>query len=179
MVRWPRSFITLDSARAAQHKQLTLALVSNYQRSPFQITIESNQPELANKFDVVTHQVSSELAVGFGFLDRYEIGVGVPVTLYMKGTDYSSVNGQPNGDLSAAGHVITSDRVDAHGIPGCGASGSAHATTGVESNAVTVATTNAICRTGLHLRKVGAHQHHVVIRPQRQIPVQVGAGPHG
>jgi OmpA-OmpF porin, OOP family len=99
----PRSFITLDSARAAQHKQLSVALVSSYQRSPFQITIESNQPELANKFDVITHQLTSELAVGMGLFDRFELGVAVPVTFYMKGTDYSTVNGQPNGDLSAAG----------------------------------------------------------------------------
>src|SRR6185369_789059 len=71
--------------------------------SPFQITIESNQAELANKFDVVTHQLTSELAAGIGIKDRFEVGVGVPVTLYMRGSDYSSINGQPNGDLSAAG----------------------------------------------------------------------------
>src|SRR5688572_27818105 len=85
----PRSFITLDSARAAQHKQLSLSLVSNYQRSPFQITIESNQPELANKFDVVTHQLTSELALGMGLFDKFELGLAVPVTFYLKGSDYS------------------------------------------------------------------------------------------
>jgi TonB family protein len=62
----PHSFITLDSARAAQHKALTLSLVSNYQRGPFQVTIESNQPELAKTFSVVQHQATSELAVGMG-----------------------------------------------------------------------------------------------------------------
>src|SRR6185436_11862587 len=99
----PHPFITLDSARAAQHKAFTVSLVSNYQHKPFQITIESNQSELANKFDVVTHQLTSELALGMGIKDRFEVGVALPVTFYMRGTDYSSVNGQPNGDLSAGG----------------------------------------------------------------------------
>lgn len=99
----PHSFITLDSARAAQHKQLSLHLLSNYQRGPFQVTIESNQPELAQTFPVVQHQATSELAVGMGLFDRFEVGIGLPVTFYMKGNDYSPVNGQPNGDLSAAG----------------------------------------------------------------------------
>src|SRR5262245_51390175 len=47
----PGGFITLDSARAARHKQLSLTLLSNYQRGPFQITIESEQAALARKFD--------------------------------------------------------------------------------------------------------------------------------
>jgi hypothetical protein len=99
----PRSFITLDSARAAQHKQLSLSLMSSYQRSPFQITIESNRPELANQFDVISHQITSELALGLGLFDHFELGVALPVTFYMRGHDYSPTNGQPNGDLSAAG----------------------------------------------------------------------------
>jgi hypothetical protein len=31
----------------------------------------------------------------------------------------------------------------------------------------------------LHLGEICAHQHHVVVRPQRQVPVQVGAGALG
>ena len=114
----PRSFITLDSARAAQHKQFTLGLVSNYQSKPFQITIESNQPELANKFDVVTHQLGSELALGLGLLDRFEVGLAVPVTFYMKGSDYSPVNGQLNGamafmkgQMKIAGNVMLAQKM--------------------------------------------------------------------
>jgi OOP family OmpA-OmpF porin len=99
----PNAFITLDSARAARNGSLSLSLYTNYQHNPFRISIESTQPELAGTFNVVADQVTSELALGYGIKDRFEVGVGVPVTLYMKGTDYSPVNGQPNGDLSAAG----------------------------------------------------------------------------
>jgi hypothetical protein len=84
-----------------------------------------------------------------------------------------------SGIVSAAGHVIAPDSSGEHGVSGCGESGSADATTGVESSSTSVVTAVVVARTGLHLRQVGPHQHHVVLRPQRQVPVQVGAGPHG
>jgi hypothetical protein len=98
----PGGFITLDSARVPGHKQFGLSLFTNYQRSPFSIDVESDRPELAGRFDVVHHQIASELTAAVGILDMFEVGVGIPLTLYLAGTDYTPM-GQPDTKLTAAG----------------------------------------------------------------------------
>ncbi len=99
----PNGFLTLDSAHVPSHKQFGVSLVSTYQRGAFSIDVESrDRPEDAAKFDVVRDQFSSELAGAIGLLDRFEVGLAVPLTLGLSGTDYSSV-GQPGESLSASG----------------------------------------------------------------------------
>jgi len=98
----PHGFITLDTAKVPAHQQFALSLTSNYQRSAFSIVVESDRPELAGRFDVVRHQIASELTLAVGLFDRFEIGIGVPVTLYLSGNDYNAM-GQPDQSLSAAG----------------------------------------------------------------------------
>jgi hypothetical protein len=98
----PHGFITLDTAKVPSHKQFGLALTTNYQRSAFSIEVESDRPELAGRFDVVHHEVVSELTAAVGLLDMFEVGVGVPLALYLSGLDYNSM-GQPDQKLSAAG----------------------------------------------------------------------------
>jgi OOP family OmpA-OmpF porin len=98
----PHGFITLDSARVPAHTQFGLSLTSNYQRSAFSIVVESDRRELTGRFDVVRHQIASELTMALGLFDRFELGVGVPVTLYLSGNDYNAM-GQPDQTLSAAG----------------------------------------------------------------------------
>src|SRR4051812_35488342 len=58
----PHGFVTHDRARPAVHQQLSLSLMTNFQRSPCHITVESTQQELQAKFDVVHSQISSEPA---------------------------------------------------------------------------------------------------------------------
>jgi hypothetical protein len=81
-----------------------------------------------------------------------------------------------NGMLASGGWVITSDRVDAHGVPGCATTGSATATAELATSSASAIPT-AADRTSLDLRHVSPHQHDVVLIPQRQVPVQVSAGP--
>jgi OOP family OmpA-OmpF porin len=98
----PHGYITLDTAKVPQHLQFGLSLMSNYQRGAFHITVESDRPELQNSFDVVRNQITSELAGAIGLLDMFEVGVAVPITLYLQGQDYTSL-GQPDQPLSGGG----------------------------------------------------------------------------
>jgi hypothetical protein len=98
----PRGYLTQDSAQVAMHRQFALSLWTNYQRGAFTINVESDRPELAAKFDVVRNQITSELTAAMGFLDAFELGVGIPVVLYLDGRDYTSM-GQPADKLTAAG----------------------------------------------------------------------------
>jgi OOP family OmpA-OmpF porin len=98
----PHGFITLDTAKVPEHQQFGIALTGNYQRSAFSIEVESDRPELAGRFDVVHHQIVSELTAAVGLFNLFEVGVGVPLTLYLNGNDYNLM-GQPDTTLSAAG----------------------------------------------------------------------------
>jgi OmpA-OmpF porin, OOP family len=98
----PHGFITLDTAKVPAHGLFGLALTSSYQRSAFSIEVESDRAELAGRFDVVHHQIASELTAAVGLYDIFEVGVGLPLTLYLTGNDYNSM-GQPDQKLTAAG----------------------------------------------------------------------------
>jgi OmpA-OmpF porin, OOP family len=98
----PHGYITLDTAKVPQHLQFGLSLVTNYQRAPFHITVESDRPELQNSFDVVRDEVTSELTAAIGLADMFEVGIGIPVHLYLHGQDYTSL-GQPDDTLSGGG----------------------------------------------------------------------------
>jgi OOP family OmpA-OmpF porin len=97
-----RGYLTIDGARVPLHKQFSLSLVSNYQRGAFGVSVDSDRPDLRTEFDVVENQFTSELTGAIGLLDRFEVGVAIPVTLAMSGTDYTNL-GQPDKKFSAAG----------------------------------------------------------------------------
>lgn len=98
----PRSFITLDSARVPAHKQFGLALVSSYQRDPFSIFTVSGQAE-ERTVDVVRNQLSSELVGAIGLLDKFEVGLAVPLTLYMDGQDFTATGMAAGASLTGGG----------------------------------------------------------------------------
>jgi outer membrane protein OmpA-like peptidoglycan-associated protein len=99
----PRGYFTVDSAQVPAHKQFNLSLVTNYQRSPFSIYTVKAGDSLSQSVDVVRNQISSELTGAIGLLGRFQLGVAIPLTLFMDGQRFNSI-GQPDGtSLSASG----------------------------------------------------------------------------
>lgn len=105
-----RGFITIDSAQVPLHKQFSLSLVSNYQQGPFIINIDSSRPELPSRYNPVDGQMSSEITGAIGLLDKFEIGISVPITLYLNGDDFDQM-AQPTG-ASLSGSGIGDIRID-------------------------------------------------------------------
>jgi OmpA-OmpF porin, OOP family len=97
-----RGFLTIDSARVPMHKQLSISLVSTYQRGAFGVAVDSDRPDLRNEFDVVRNQWMTELTGAIGLMDRFEIGLALPITLNLSGRDFTNL-GQPAGEISGAG----------------------------------------------------------------------------
>ncbi len=98
----PTGYITIDSASVLAHKQFALTLSTNYQRSAFQVSVDSDISELQQRFDAVKEQVMSELAMSIGLFDKVEIGIGIPMTLSLKGTDFDAM-GQAADPIAASG----------------------------------------------------------------------------
>ena len=110
----PRSFLTVETAEVPFHKQFGLGLIFNYQRAPFAIYTVTGDSNLTMPIEVVRNQVSGELTGAIGLLDRFQIGLALPLTLLMEG-DGHDVLGRPDpmaglrstgiGDLRVEGKV--------------------------------------------------------------------------
>ncbi len=94
-------FLTLDSAEAPEHGRLSLGLLGNYQFGPF--GLESSIEGSTSHIDVVRHQATSELYGAVGLLDRFELGVAIPMTLRLSGDDYTIAGQRAGQGLHATG----------------------------------------------------------------------------
>jgi hypothetical protein len=97
----PHNFLTVDGADVADNKRLSFGLTLNYQRRPYTLYTTGTQ---AGSAHVVDNQVSGELDAAIGLFDRYQVGLGIPYTLYL------------NGDAADAMGVATGGRLHENGI---------------------------------------------------------------
>jgi hypothetical protein len=97
----PHNFVTVDGADVADHKRLSFGLTLNYQRRPYTLYTTGTQAGTAH---VVDNQLSGELDAAIGLFDRYQLGIGVPYTLYL------------NGDAADAMGVMNGARLTENGI---------------------------------------------------------------
>jgi hypothetical protein len=105
----PKSFVTLDSADVPGHLMYNVGLLTNYQYGPF--ALDSTTSDGTTRLDVVRHQAMAELYGAVGLFNLFEVGVAVPMTLYLAGHDFDS-NGQSTAtSINARG--IGDVRVDA------------------------------------------------------------------
>ncbi|HVZ75581.1 MAG TPA: hypothetical protein VHJ20_24580 [Polyangia bacterium] len=78
----PGNFLTIEGADVPDHKRLSFGLALNYQLRPF--TSFTTGSTMATSH-IVDHQFASELDAAIGLFDRFQVGIGVPYTLYLDG----------------------------------------------------------------------------------------------
>jgi hypothetical protein len=97
----PRSYITLDSADVPGHRQFNVGLVTNYQYGP--LALDSTMNGVTAKADAVRHQAMAELFGAVGLFNLFEVGVAVPMTLYLSGDDFDDTGDITGGTMTARG----------------------------------------------------------------------------
>ena len=90
----PKSYVTLDSADVPGHLRFNVGLLTNYQYGAF--ALDSTLKDSTTQLDVVRHQAMAEIYGAVGLLNLFEIGVAVPMTLYLSGDGFDH-EGQPTG----------------------------------------------------------------------------------
>jgi len=96
------SYVTLDSADVPGHLLYNVGLLTNYQYGAF--ALDSTMNGSTQQLDVVRHQAMAELYGAVGLFNLFEVGVALPMTLYLSGDDFDAT-GQGTGTS-----------IDAHGI---------------------------------------------------------------
>jgi OOP family OmpA-OmpF porin len=96
----PRNFLTVEGAEVPEHKRLSFGLTLNYQRRPYVIFTKGTTPGTAYAID---DQMTGELSAAIGLFERFQVGVGLPYTMYLSG-DVVNAMGVPTGErLSESG----------------------------------------------------------------------------
>lgn len=97
----PRGYITLDSADVPGHRQFNVGLLTNYQYGA--LALDSTMAGVTRKADVVRHQTMAELYGAVGLFNLFEVGLAVPMTLYLSGDDFDDTGETNGGTLTAKG----------------------------------------------------------------------------
>jgi hypothetical protein len=88
----PQNFLTVEGADVPEHKRLSFGLTLNYQQRPY--TIFTQTPNATGETHVVANQLTSELDAAIGLFGRFQVGIGIPFTLYLDG-DVVNAMGMP------------------------------------------------------------------------------------
>jgi OmpA-OmpF porin, OOP family len=78
----PRNFLTVEGAEVPEHKRLSFGLTLNYQRRPYVIFTKGTTPGTAY---VIDDQMTGEISGAIGLFERFQVGIGLPYTLYLSG----------------------------------------------------------------------------------------------
>jgi hypothetical protein len=99
----PRPFLTIDSATVPAHKVFALGLMMNYQQSPFSLYNIDRGSLDETTVDVIDKQLTGEIHGAIGLLDRLQIGVAIPVTMFLEGQQFNGFGQATGEDYSGAG----------------------------------------------------------------------------
>ena len=89
----PRNFLTVESPWVPEHKRVGFGLTLDYQHAPYIVFTQGSNPTTTH---LVDHQLTSELDLSMGLFGKYQIGLGLPLTLYLAG-DEIDATGMPSG----------------------------------------------------------------------------------
>jgi OOP family OmpA-OmpF porin len=89
----PQNFLTVEGAQVPDHKRLSFGLSLNYQQRPFTVFTQGGS---TGQTHVVDNQLTGELDAAIGLFNRFQVGLGVPVTLYLDGDQVDGM-GMPTG----------------------------------------------------------------------------------
>ena len=114
----PRNFLTLDAPEVPTHKQLSVGAFYDYQVDPYRIsytTLRANSIADEHVSHVVANQHKLELQGSIGLLDRFQVGVALPVTLVLNGEEVAAMGNNAAGSrFSATG--LGDLRIEAKGV---------------------------------------------------------------
>jgi hypothetical protein len=101
----PRNFLTLDAPEAPANKRFTFGLIFDYQANAYQVrTMNGNSGAPLQTANLVESQYRTDLQVALGLLDRFQVGVSLPVTWLLTGDVVDSSMGLATGErLSETG----------------------------------------------------------------------------
>ncbi len=100
----PRNFLSLDAPEVPGHKQLSFGLMFDYQRNAYDVYTTDGAGKLLQTSHLIGSQYRSELQAAMGLLDRFQIGMSLPITFWLDGDDVSSATGLATGSrYSTAG----------------------------------------------------------------------------
>ena len=97
----PKGYVTLDSADVPGHLLYNVGLLTNYQYGA--LALDSTVNGGLTQLDVVHHQAMAELYGAVGLFNLFEVGVAVPMTLYLSGDNFDSTGQGTNTSISAYG----------------------------------------------------------------------------
>ncbi len=105
----PQNFLTVEGADVPEHKRLSFGLTLNYQQRPY--TIFTQTPNGSGETHIIDNQLTSELDAAIGLFGRYQVGIGIPFTLYLDGDEVNAMGMPANlhlvetgiGDIRLAG----------------------------------------------------------------------------
>ena len=97
----PQNFLTVEGADVPEHKRLSFGLTLNYQQRPY--TIFTQTPNGSGETHVVANQLTSELDAAIGLFGRFQVGIGIPFTLYLDGDEVNAMGMPANLHLVETG----------------------------------------------------------------------------
>jgi outer membrane protein OmpA-like peptidoglycan-associated protein len=111
----PDEFVNVESAVPLPHKAFGVGLFFNYARD--EISIEgvnaaTHRPD-GVRADVLAHALSLDLWAGIGIINRLQIAIAVPMTLYQTGSTFHDPNPAPHGTTveAASGYAFGDPRL--------------------------------------------------------------------
>ena len=100
----PKSFLSVDAPEVLDHKRTSYGLLFDYQRRPFALYTQDEMGKTLSTSYPVDNQVRAQLWGAIGLLDRFQIGLALPVSLYLSGQNVSTMTGESDGSTySSAG----------------------------------------------------------------------------
>jgi outer membrane protein OmpA-like peptidoglycan-associated protein len=100
----PDEFITLEPAAPLRHKEFGIGFFASYARNPLPIFNydDTKKAVTGTRANIIGNLLGAELWAGIGIIDRLQIALSLPMTLYQNGQDFSSLDGTttikaPNG----------------------------------------------------------------------------------
>ena len=101
----PRNFLTLDAPDVPAHQRFTFGLIFDYQANAYRVrSIDGNSGAVLQTANLVANQYKTELQAAVGLLDRFQVGVSLPVTWLLNGDVVNATMGLATGErLSRTG----------------------------------------------------------------------------
>ncbi len=101
----PRNFLTVDAPEVPADKRLTFGLMFDYQANAYRVqSVNGNSGATLQTANLVATQYRTELQVALGLLDKFQLGVSLPVTWLLTGDKVDANMGLATGDrLSETG----------------------------------------------------------------------------
>jgi OmpA-OmpF porin, OOP family len=97
----PQNFLTVEGADVPDHKRLSFGLTLNYQQRPYTIFTQTSNG--SGETHVVANQLTSEIDAAIGLFGRFQVGIGIPFTLYLDGDEVNAMGMPANLHLVETG----------------------------------------------------------------------------